>query len=101
MKPVSRWMTCVAAMAAASTATAAFGQDVEAGVRAWEAGNHAEAVRQWRPAAERGNVDALFNLGHAYRLGRGVPQNLATAQQQSASEQVVETMREIAEVARQ
>jgi len=36
-------------------------------------------VAIWRPLAEKGNADAQFNLGQAYRLGRGVPTNLATA----------------------
>jgi hypothetical protein len=81
MKTLFPWLTGIAVMAAAAAAVPAVAQDVEAGVRAWQAGNDAEAVRQWRPAAERGNVDALYNLGHAYRLGRGVPRNMATAQQ--------------------
>ena len=33
----------------------------------------------WRPLAEKGDADAEFNLGQAYRLGRGVPTNLAAA----------------------
>ena len=33
----------------------------------------------WRPLAEGGDADAAFNLGQAYRLGRGVPTNLAIA----------------------
>ena len=33
----------------------------------------------WRPLAERGDADAQFNLGQAYRLGRGVPINLGAA----------------------
>ena len=31
----------------------------------------------WRPLAEKGDADAQFNLGQAYRLGRGVPTNLS------------------------
>ena len=34
----------------------------------------------WRPLAEKGDADAQFNLGQAYRLGRGVPTNLSAAQ---------------------
>ena len=30
------------------------------------------AVAIWRPLAEKGDADAAFNLGQAYRLGRGV-----------------------------
>jgi hypothetical protein len=35
----------------------------------------------WRPLADAGNADAQFNLAQAYRLGRGVPQNLNLAEQ--------------------
>ena len=38
------------------------------------------AVAIWRPLAEDGDADAAFNLGQAYRLGRGVPIDLAAAQ---------------------
>ena len=38
------------------------------------------AVAIWRPLAEKGDADAAFNLGQAYRLGRGVPIDLAQAQ---------------------
>lgn len=53
--------------------------DVLAGVTAWEAGDYARAVREWRPLALGGDADAQFNLGQAYKLGRGVPQDLAQA----------------------
>ncbi len=57
------------------------GPSVEAGFTAWQAGDYDAAVRNWRPLADRGDADAQFNLGHAYRLGRGVPQNLTLAEQ--------------------
>ncbi|WP_162806281.1 SPOR domain-containing protein [Sphingosinicella terrae] len=73
------------ALGAAATALAvgapAAAQDVEAGVRAWQAERYDEAVRNWRPLADRGDADAQFNLGHAYRLGRGVPRNMNLAEQ--------------------
>lgn len=53
--------------------------DVLAGVTAWEAGDFDRAVREWRPLAVAGDADAQFNLGQAYKLGRGVPQDLAQA----------------------
>ena len=71
----------VAAAAALAVAAPAVAQDVEAGVRAWQEENFDEAVRNWRPLADRGDVDAQFNLGHAYRLGRGVPRNMNLAEQ--------------------
>jgi TPR repeat protein len=55
------------------------GQSVKAGIEAWQHANYASAVSIWRPLADRGDADAQFNLGQAYRLGRGVPLNLGTA----------------------
>ena len=67
--------------AAAGLAASAAAQDVQSGIQAWQSGRYDEAVREWRPLADRGDADAQFNLGHAYRLGRGVPQNLNLAEQ--------------------
>src|SRR3954464_13417109 len=54
-------------------------QSVKAGIEAWQRADYSAAVAIWRPLAERGDADAQFNLGQAYRLGRGVPLNLGTA----------------------
>jgi TPR repeat protein len=54
--------------------------DVKAGVDAWSRGDWNTAVAEWRAPAEAGDVDALFNMGQAYRLGRGVPQDQTTAE---------------------
>jgi cell division septation protein DedD len=54
--------------------------DVKAGYDAWLAGNYGAAVNEWRPLAERGDPDAQFNLGQAYKLGRGVSADLKIAQ---------------------
>ena len=66
------------AAAGALLAAPAFA-DVRSGVDAWARGDFATAVREWRPLAERGDPDAEFNMGQAYKLGRGVPQDLGTA----------------------
>ena len=80
MTPLARFMAFASAAAALTLgATAAFA-DVKAGVDAWQAGNFAGAVKEWRPLAEQGDADAQFNLGQAYKLGRGVPANLKVAQ---------------------
>jgi TPR repeat protein len=55
-------------------------QSVKAGIEAWQRADYAAAVAIWRPLAEKGDADAAFNLGQAYRLGRGVPTNLGAAQ---------------------
>ena len=54
-------------------------QSVRAGIDAWQRADYAGAVAIWRPLAERGDADAEFNLGQAYRLGRGVQTNLSAA----------------------
>ncbi|HUP67192.1 MAG TPA: tetratricopeptide repeat protein, partial [Sphingomicrobium sp.] len=54
-------------------------QNVKAGIEAWQRADYSHAVAIWRPLAEKGDADAAFNLGQAYRLGRGVPTNLSTA----------------------
>jgi uncharacterized protein len=55
-------------------------QSVRAGIEAWQKGDTAGAVAIWRPLADKGDADAAFNLGQAYRLGKGVPPDLAQAQ---------------------
>ena len=52
---------------------------VDSGLAKWRAGEWEGAVADWVTPAARGDTDALFNMGQAYRLGRGVPLNRATA----------------------
>jgi uncharacterized protein len=54
--------------------------DSKAGVDAWTRGDYPAAVRLWEAEAAKGDVDALFNLAQAYKLGKGVPQDLAKAE---------------------
>lgn len=54
--------------------------DVKAGVDAWSAQQFDRAVAEWRPLADAGDADAQFNLGQAYRLGKGVEQDLIRAE---------------------
>src|SRR5947207_15701253 len=67
------------ALAFLGTATSAPAQSVKAGIDAWQRADYSAAVAIWRPLAEKGDADAAFNLGQAYRLGRGVPTNIAAA----------------------
>lgn len=53
--------------------------DVKAGVDAWSKGDFAGAVKEWRDPAAKGDPDAQFNMGQAYKLGRGVKQDLNLA----------------------
>jgi hypothetical protein len=74
----SSYLITAALAAAAAQPIAA--QSVRSGVEAWQRADYAAAVSIWRPLADAGNSDASFNLGQAYRLGRGVPQDPAQAQ---------------------
>lgn len=63
-----------------AVAVPAAAQSVRAGIEAWQKGDTADAVAIWRPLADKGDADAAFNLGQAYRLGKGAPLDLAQAQ---------------------
>jgi len=52
---------------------------VRAGVDLWRAGDWAGAVAIWRPFADQGDPDAMFNIGQAYKLGRALPLDKAVA----------------------
>jgi len=74
---ILKHLVTAALLAAAASSTSA--QSVRAGIEAWQHADYDAAVRIWRPLAEKGDADAAFNLGQAYRLGRGVPTNLGAA----------------------
>ena len=69
-------LACCLGLAAPAVAA---GPSVKAGVEAWQKGDHAGAVAIWRNLAGKGDADAAFNLGQAYRLGRGVPADSSQA----------------------
>jgi hypothetical protein len=75
-----RFSSLVVAAAAVALASPASAQSVRAGIEAWQKAEYSAAVAIWRPLAESGDADAAFNLGQAYRLGRGVPTNVGAAQ---------------------
>ncbi len=51
----------------------------EDGKAAYKRGDHATALRLWRPLAEQGNANAQHYLGNMYANGHGVPQDYAEA----------------------
>lgn len=74
------WAT--AAVGAMLVGAPAYAQaDVKAGVDAWQRGDYRTAVAQWRGPAVAGDADAQFNMGQAYKFGRGVPADLAQAEE--------------------
>jgi uncharacterized protein len=46
---------------------------------AYQRGDYATAIQEWRTLAEQGHADAQNNLGYMYREGEGVPQNYVEA----------------------
>jgi len=80
MKAVVRHLLVASAAASLFLGAASASADVKAGVDAWQAGNFGAAIAEWRPLADRGDADAQYNLGQAYKLGRGVPMDLRIAQ---------------------
>ena len=52
-------------------------QDFDAGYAAYEAGDYATALREFKPLAEQGNALAQYNLGLMYSGGEGVPHDVA------------------------
>ncbi len=73
---------CTLALLAASTALlpTLARADVRDGVNAWSRGDYAGAVRQWQGPAAKGDADAQFNMGQAAKLGRGMPKDMAKAE---------------------
>ena len=50
-------------------------QDFERAAAAHRHGDYQAAAKRWRPLAEKGLVNAQFNLGQMYRYGDGVAQD--------------------------
>ena len=49
--------------------------DFQKGWTAYQSGDYATALREWKPLAEQGNALAQFALGWMYENGQGVPQD--------------------------
>ncbi len=77
-----RWISAlpVCALFAVFGLAAPAAADTKAGVDAWSRGDFTAAVQSWEAEAARGDADALYNLGQAYRLGKGATLNLRTAE---------------------
>ncbi len=69
------------AIATALLWTGAALASTESGVTKWRQGDHVGAVADWREPAATGNADAQFNLGQAYKLGKGVPADINAARE--------------------
>ncbi len=69
------WLVAATMMALVFPAAYSFA-DVESGVKKYTSGDFKGAVAEWAPLAAKGDANAAFNLGQAYRLGRGVTQDV-------------------------
>ena len=54
-------------------------QDLNKGMDAYNAGDYATALKEWKPLAEQGNGSAQTNLGYMYTKGNGVLKDYAEA----------------------
>lgn len=73
-----RWSTLIPAAVVVLTASPTWA-DLQAGVAAYDRGDYAAALHEWRPLAEHGNAEAQFYVGALYYHGEGVPQSSAEA----------------------
>lgn len=71
--------TLIIALAAFPAVTNA--QDISKGLEYAQTGNFEAALKEWRPLAEQGNIEAQFNLGIMYEKGNGVSKDLKEALQ--------------------
>ena len=55
--------------------------DFNKGQAAYDRGDYATALREWKPLAEQGHAEAQFSLGRMYANGQGVPQDDKAAAQ--------------------
>ena len=54
-------------------------QEIDKGYEAYNDGDYATALKEWKPLAEQGYAFAQYNLGILYEYGNGVPKDYAEA----------------------
>ena len=70
---------CLTLVLSLGTVSTAWSADFQKGLDAYESGDYATALREWKPLAERGNADAANHIGQIYRNGKGVLRDHKTA----------------------
>ncbi len=75
---IGRWLSTFALSVLLALPAVA---DFKAGMEAYERGDFERALREWRPAAEEGMVEAQYNLALLYYHGKGIPVDLEQAHQ--------------------
>jgi uncharacterized protein len=68
----SRWLVMGSLVASAFVLSGSVQADLQSGVIKYQAGDYKGAMAEWQPLAVKNDPNALFNIGQAYRLGRGV-----------------------------
>jgi TPR repeat protein len=80
---MKKFISALAVVLALSVSSLNYGtaqaQDFQKGAAAYDAGDYATALQEWRPLAEQGDADAQFGLGVMYGNGEGVPQDYTEA----------------------
>ena len=61
---------CLTLAVLLGSAGVSFAQDFQKGMAAYNKGDYATAVREWKPLAEQGNADGQFNLGFLHDTGQ-------------------------------
>ena len=74
---VRRGYALLAAVLIGALCTQALAADFEAGVEAYDQGDYAAALREFRPLAEQGHAAARAQMGLMYFWGSGVPRDYA------------------------
>ena len=76
---MNRWLLGIILVVVALGGVGTAQADYEDGQRAWDAGRHSEALREWQASANAGDAKAMLALGRLYEQGLGVPQNYVQA----------------------
>ncbi len=77
MKTLRSVVVLVLALALSAPVLAA---DYQAGFDAYDRGDYATALKEWRPLAGQGVAEAQFLLGQLYHQGKGMPQDYTGAE---------------------
>ena len=70
---------CLTIAVLLGSAGVSWSADFQKGLTAYQSGDFATALREWKPLAKQGNALAQFSLGLMYDNGESVPQNYKTA----------------------
>jgi TPR repeat protein len=70
---------CLTLAVLLESAGVSWSANLQKGLDAAKRGDFTTALKEWKPLAEKGNINAQFNLGEMYRRGYGVSLDYQTA----------------------